>query len=321
MIVYGIYNTANGKWYVGQTIHQFCGRYAGNKWDLHTTNKYFKNSVVRYGRDKFKVFLLERNVLTQDALNELEKKHIQEKRAIFPDGYNFESGGQRYEKRVHAVSRKKMSLAHLERRRKSQFLFDKGGTKHYFENESTFAREHELDPRTVGMLLHGKLNRYKGWNRGDVIVDKPFKHSKLYKLVGPDGTKYEFYNMCEFARQHDLCDSALYSVTVGRALQHKGFHLESPRKKVRGYRYSTGDNPKRKYASIVLEKDGETFEIADMTTFCRERGLVKRQLYTLTSGQQKTAYGFKLVKVNPIVRDGPQTAEMAQELGETLNAL
>lgn len=311
MIVYGIYNTVNGKWYIGQTIHQFCGRYAGNKWHFHTTNQYFKRSVAKYGCEKFKVFLLEQNVSTQDALNELEKKHIQEKQAIFPNGYNFESGGQKYEKRVHAVSRKKMSLAHLERRRKTQFLFDKDGVKHCFENEATFAREHGLDPRTVGMLLHGKLDRYKGWNRGDVVVDKPFKHSKLYKLIGPDGVIHEFYNMCEFARQHGLQSACLYSVVVGRALQHKGFRLENPRKKVRGYRYSTGDNPKRKYASVVLEKDGETFEITDMTAFCKERGLTKRQMYTLTSGEQKTAYGFKLVRVDL----------MARELAEELNAL
>lgn len=311
MVVYGIYNTANGKWYIGQTVNRFCDRYSRNRWDLHTTNQYFRRNVAKYGREVFRVFLLEQDVSTRNELDELEKTHIREKRSLFPDGYNFEPGGQRYEKRVHAVSRKKMSLAHLKHRKRAQFLFDQDGVKHRFENEATFAREHDLDPRTVGMLLHGKLNRYKGWNRGDVIIDKPFKHSKLYKLVGPDGTRHEFYNMCEFARQHNLTSSCLYSVTVGRALQHKGFRLEKPREKVRGYRYSAGDNPKRKYASVVLEKDGETFEIADMTAFCKERGLVKRQLYTLTSGEQKTAYGFKLVKVNSIV----------PELTEELNAL
>ncbi len=300
MIVYGVYNTANGKWYIGQTVNRFCDRYPGNRWDLHTTNEYFQRSVAKYGLEAFKLFLLEQDVATQHELDELEKAHIREKQSIFPDGYNFETGGQRYEKKVHAVSKQKMSLAHLKRRRKTQCLFDKDGAKHCFENEATFAREHGLDPRTVGMLLHKKIDRYKGWNRGDVIVDKPFKHSKLYKLIGPDGTKHEFYNMCEFARQHDLCNAALYSVTVGRALQHKGFRLENPRERTWKCLYSTANNPKRKYASIVLEKDGETFEVTDMTAFCKERGLTKRQIYTLTNGEQKTAHGFRLVQVNPI---------------------
>lgn len=96
-IIYLIFNTCNGKVYVGQAGNTFLKRYAKSyRWWQHIENKHLYNAIIKYGYNKFEVSFIEINK-TIEQLNELEVFYI----AVFNSrnsehGYNQTGGGRNY---------------------------------------------------------------------------------------------------------------------------------------------------------------------------------------------------------------------------------
>ena len=295
-IVYGILNKTTGKWYLGQTIHTFYSRYPGGRFWKYPTNPYMRRVYKKYKIEAFETYLFCKNVKNTNTLDELEKLTISKYNSIYPNGYNFENGGQRYNKRVNNVSKIRMSETHLKRRAKKRILWDKDEKRHVFYNISTFAEKHGLDGRTVSMLLSDRVKRYFGWHKFGVNLEKPFKHSKKYRIIGPDGKSHSFYNGSEFARIHGLTNVGLYNVLNGKNIYHRGFHLKNPRKIKLGMPIGCVNNKKRKYSRITLKKRGCLYKIYNnILEFCKKQNIDKRGIYTLMNGEQKTYHGFRLV--------------------------
>lgn len=295
-IVYGISNKITGKWYLGQTIHKFCSRYPNSRFWKYPTNPYIKRAYKKYGIFAFQVYLLHKEIRNANKLDKLEKLSIKKFNCIFPNGYNFESGGQKYGKRVNKASVKRMIETHLKNKAKRRVLYDINEKKHVFYNISTFSKEHGLDSRTVSMLLSDRVKRYFGWHKFGVNLEKPFKHSKKYQIIDPNGVKQTFYNVCKFSRKNGLLVSCLCKVLSGGQICHKGFHMENPRAKKPRNWVGNPNNKKRKYSKIILEKNGSKYVILDdILQFCKTHKIDKRGIYTLMNGEQKSHRGFKLV--------------------------
>lgn len=296
-VVYGIRSRTTGMWYVGQTLRSFNARYPGGEFWRFASNPYLRRTYAKYGRNDFEIYLFVKDVSSPSVLDEMEKEMIIKCSALHPTGYNFESGGQRYGKRVNQETKRQMSETWLDKKSKRRVLYDENEIRHVFYNISTFAAKNGLDPRVLHALTVGKIKRYNGWHKKGTNLKRPFKHSKRYCLIGPDGKKHVFYNMIEFARKHGLIGCCLYQVASGRQIVHKGFHLPKPRDKKPNSWAGNPNNPKRKYAKIVLKKEGQKFVITDdILEFCKTHGISKREIYTLTSGDQKTAKGFQMVE-------------------------
>lgn len=92
------------------------------------------------------------------------------------------------------------------------------GTIYEFYNQNEFAKEHDLIPQSLGQVLSGKREHHKGWTLPGTVLSR-----KVFKLVSPDGTTYEFYNQSKFAREHSLSNSHISKVLSGKAKQHKGW--------------------------------------------------------------------------------------------------
>lgn len=98
-IIYGVRNTANGKWYVGQTIRGIEKRRqehlkAARNNNCHTYRCVFHDAIQKYGEDSFEWTVLKSDIHTYDELNEAEKYWIREKNARVKDGgYNMNAGG------------------------------------------------------------------------------------------------------------------------------------------------------------------------------------------------------------------------------------
>lgn len=94
--IYKIVNNINNKVYVGQTIRTLTQRFQKHcsySDDVNHTMA-IKKAIHKYGRDHFKIVLLEEfKVCTQELLNEREKYWIAYYNA-YTNGYNLTKGGQ-----------------------------------------------------------------------------------------------------------------------------------------------------------------------------------------------------------------------------------
>jgi len=92
MIIYRIFNIVNGKSYIGQSVNDFHKRYRGN-WSKYTHNDILKNSINKYGIEKFDFEIIEENVEDLQKLNELEKIYADKYNSYRPNGYNIRGCG------------------------------------------------------------------------------------------------------------------------------------------------------------------------------------------------------------------------------------
>lgn len=109
MFIYKITNLINGKCYIGQTT-----RNIKERWNSHCYRKDSKSiinfAINKYGKNNFKLEILEKT-----TINKLDKKEIywiNKLNTMAPNGYNLESGGNKF-KKASKVLRKKLSLAKL----------------------------------------------------------------------------------------------------------------------------------------------------------------------------------------------------------------
>lgn len=88
-IIYKITNLINNKVYIGSSYLSFSQRYSGCNILNSVSNNHFKNSILKYGQNNFKIDILESGIEDQNRLNELEIKYILLYNSINPQyGYN-----------------------------------------------------------------------------------------------------------------------------------------------------------------------------------------------------------------------------------------
>jgi group I intron endonuclease len=101
-VIYILENKINGKFYVGQTVQKFKYRFRSHQ----ISHSILGNALRKYGVNKFNIILLEN--IPEDKLDELEKEYIQKYNSLYPNGYNFQSGGQSSH-HLHKETKKRMS--------------------------------------------------------------------------------------------------------------------------------------------------------------------------------------------------------------------
>jgi len=112
--IYGIVNTANGKWYVGQSV-DIERRKATHFYDLKACKHYnecLQRAYQKYGKNAFEFRIIEED-MPEAILDARERSWIEFYRSNDRSyGYNLDSGGKTY-KRHSKETLKKMSLSHL----------------------------------------------------------------------------------------------------------------------------------------------------------------------------------------------------------------
>lgn len=92
-IIYLIVNMVNGKVYVGLTTSTFYDRYKCN-WVRQTDNDHLKKAAQKYGKDNFRIIILEKG-MGINILNILETYYILTFKSNNPEyGYNKTTGGE-----------------------------------------------------------------------------------------------------------------------------------------------------------------------------------------------------------------------------------
>ena len=113
MQIYLITNKINGNKYVGQTMYTAQKRWLQHKQLSNTRNTYFRNAIMKYGVENFKVEIL-KVCRTKSEMNRVEKLYIIKLGTLRPGGYNLTLGGEGTP--GHTVSkagRLRMRKAHL----------------------------------------------------------------------------------------------------------------------------------------------------------------------------------------------------------------
>lgn len=86
--IYGIENLVNQKIYVGQTHRTLEKRLKEHK----RKNSYIGKAIRKYGAENFVAVILE-ECETQEELNACEIKWIAKLKCLYPNGYNYHTGG------------------------------------------------------------------------------------------------------------------------------------------------------------------------------------------------------------------------------------
>ena len=124
-VIYEFVNKINGKIYVGQA-KDFKSRLRCHKYHTKSNKKNspFYAALRKYGWDNFSINIIEECAI--EMLNEKEEYWINEKKSLYPNGYNLMKGGNQYEmsedtKKKISNLRKgiKFSPEHIENLKKS----------------------------------------------------------------------------------------------------------------------------------------------------------------------------------------------------------
>lgn len=95
MIIYKITNLINNKVYIGQTTQPLKKRWADHCKPSSTNCAVLHRSILKYGRDNFSIEIID-TAVTLEELNRKEAYWISYYNSITPNGYNLQSGGDRF---------------------------------------------------------------------------------------------------------------------------------------------------------------------------------------------------------------------------------
>lgn len=209
MLIYLITNKLNNKQYIGQTVVTLEKRWKRHCWNC--TSKYndmpIDYAIKKYGKDNFIIKLLEicNNI---DELNEREKYWALTLNTFSPNGYNLKAGNG------HGA---------MSEETKRKIGASNKGKKASQESKNKMSEAHKGIRRSE--QTKAKLSAYwAGKPLSKLAYVNALKAcAKTYKLISPNGTLIEIYNMAEFCRNNNLSTSKMSLVVNGKRNKHKGW--------------------------------------------------------------------------------------------------
>lgn len=306
-IVYLIENIINGKKYFGETYKEFYDRYSTGRWWDYPANEYLKNSVKKYGKNAFKVSIMESGIETKRELLKLQNKYIIEYNSLFPNGYNFILDDEHGNKVFSEELKLKLAIAGCHGKIYKIKEIATGEIKE-FRCPKEIIDKYNIKQQNLHALFAKKMRTIKGICLPETNPDKWEESDELIIVLDQNNNQYKFYNCSEFAKTYGCCGESVrrlknkkqYTITNKDGIIFRLLETEIDRK-----RYKTSSNqinPNQKYKQIILTKiiTNEDFIInvpTDIKSFCNLNGINKREIYQLTSGEQNKSKGFKLKSI------------------------
>lgn len=225
MIIYQIHNKINGKSYVGQASNGFRCRYTSSNWWKFIKNNHLKNSISKYGHESFEIIILEKNISSKEELNKLEIEYITKLNCIFPNGYNYQAGGQFIKNRKHnEITVEKIIKSHGLGIHK---LLDNKTMKIIeFTNISKFARENHIGDANLSIVL--KRNKHRTHIGQWSLPEFPLRRTKF---ISPDGEEYIVIDDVDggikgFCQKVDLWSTSIFAALKRKQNKFKGWKIE-----------------------------------------------------------------------------------------------
>ncbi len=269
--------------YIGQsTKSSIEERYLG-KWFQKTHNKYLRNAVFSYGPTNFTAEIIEQNIENKHQLDELEKFFVNKFNTLYPNGYNFTSGGQALFKH-HKNTKVKLS----QDRAKIYFLIDCSGKEFEVANLKRFCANNNLSYPAMKNMVRGccfssQGYALKGANHQNIRIKKE------HILISPDGKNFLFTNIKQFCEEQNLEKTAIQKLLAGKKLLP-----------VKGWRLPKMDtklfDKKQFYAnSQLISPIGKIHKVNSPYKFALENPpLDRKDIYVLINKESKERKGWKL---------------------------
>lgn len=223
--IYSIRSLASSKKYIGLTMHRngFYGRWEDHRDDLRRKdhdNIFLQNSYNKHGELDFYMEILlsfEHGEISRPELEKLEWEYIEKMESLyFQSGWNIDTHDRFNKRKVdYRPSRKKIE-------KKFEFISPVGDTVSG-TNLTKFCRENNLSAPNMNKVLHGKQHScggYKSTNKNFHVPEKT-----KYSLISPNGELFEFRDAPEFAGDHNLHLSNLYSTLNYKNQQCQGWYV------------------------------------------------------------------------------------------------
>lgn len=116
-----------------------------------------------------------------------------------------------------------------------------------------------------------------------------FGHSKNFKMIDPNGKLVDIFGMAEFCRDNNLISTRMINVCKGKTFQHKGWRKFD--EKLIGVLY--GEIMTVSLNHKFISPMGESVEIINLKSFCRENGLSYGCMRFVIKGIRKQCHGWR----------------------------
>lgn len=284
--IYKITNTITNKFYIGSAsfVYSRWGQHRKRLRENTHFNKHLQSSWNKYGEESF-IFSIIENVIDKKKLIEREQYWLDKTQC-----YNREIG---YNINLSASSRLGMKCSE-ETKKKIRLIVKQNVSLEHLKRMTELARQANLGkPKTQLNLQNWKKSRCRKWI-----------------AIAPSGEKYEFCNLSEFCREHNLSQSRMSCVASQKAYRHKGWKCIKLSKDIdgRGRKYSKEQRGKMKppgqkciLASIKTKRKtykittpkGEILIVENLQVFCRERQMRDSYFHRVARGERTHYKGFK----------------------------
>lgn len=246
-IIYLIYNRRKDMGYIGQTHKTFYGRYAGGKWWRHSKNPIL-SKVNLDSSQSYEIYILEHNK-TLKELNILESFYIGELKTLYPNGYNFQLGGE--SKGAVLPSTKEI----IGEKNSKKCILYKDGEKIQIKNIKKFCRSKGISASAMYNMISGRSSSCAGYTLNGNIIAESGKRN-VFTLEHPEYGEKITTNLRGFARENNIPEGSIHGLTTGYVKSCHGWKIIKEKSD-----FSTKFNSEksRKYVEIVLKhkKNGE----------------------------------------------------------------
>lgn len=305
-IIYLITNKINNKNYVGKTRRRFSDRYTSCKWWKYSHSTYLKNAAYKHGIDKFQITILEYEITDIKTLLEKEAYYIEKYNCLYPHGYNFIKDS--YKERIF-TNELKMRIA-ISSAKGQTFTIKEISTNEIktFKTKKEIKEKYKIKKQNLQDLLCKRLRTINGICLPETNLEKHSNNDQLIILLDQFDNQYKFYSCLKFAKEYKCCASCVQKVKSGCAISTKSKNglifrlLTIPKDNLAYFKSTNKINQNQKYKQIILTKISENLDYIinipmDIKNFCNKNQINKKDIYTLTSGKQKTSKGFKLKQI------------------------
>jgi group I intron endonuclease len=199
--IYRIYNTVNGKSYIGKDVRfpvRVRQHFKGLEEGLHY-NTHFQRSFDKYGREAFQFELIEK--CEKEELAEREKHHINSYNSL-EKGYNMTAGGdgttgRKWTKKQYETMKVKMK-----------------GNKYGVGNKSHTGLKHTKETKDKIARNHARLGKFGSDN---VLSKTLYQYSKDGKFIA------EYIGLSEVCRKFNIKTGSMSSCLKGKSKTCVGY--------------------------------------------------------------------------------------------------
>jgi len=266
--IYILENKINGMCYVGQTTQSFNDRFRQH----NQSHSYIGSALRKHGVDNFKKILLED--VPEEKMDEIERENIIKYNSIFPNGYNFETGGHE-NKHLHEETKNKISES------------EKG----------------KIVPEEVGRKISeaktGVPSGRKGISLPEETKEK-ISQSLTGKMIGELNPFFGKHHTEETLEKNRIAHTGKVGGMNGVTQTDEARHLMSIAKKGNTYRRGSHHTPeaneKNRIAHLGVSPGNKGIRIPHLCPVCKNPVKEKYNLKGEFKGYQKTCGNLICVK-------------------------